>query len=277
MQTVAQCLQSGRARLGEQQDLDVQVLLCHSLNRPRSYLYAWPDATVNEQQLSLYDSLIAARARGEPVAYLIGQREFWSLPLKVTPATLIPRPDTELLVSTALDVCQREVAHVLDLGTGSGAVALAIASERQRWQVLAVDSCPDALAVAQENTRTLGLRNVRCEQSSWYNALGAQCFDLIVSNPPYIDPCDEHLSQGDLRFEPRSALVAKNSGFADIDTIVSDAPRYLCAGGHLLLEHGYQQGQAVRELLQRSGFCNVQSYRDLAGHERISGGRFDVR
>ncbi|PID54888.1 MAG: protein-(glutamine-N5) methyltransferase, release factor-specific [Gammaproteobacteria bacterium] len=272
MATVAQCLQAGRQLLGDEQAIEVRVLLSHCLKRPHSYLYAWPEAELSDAQLQQFERLLAARKRGEPVAYLTGEREFWSLPLKVNSATLIPRADTELLVSTALALCTPERASVLDLGTGSGAVALALASERPGWQVLALDNSAAALAVAKENSEALGLANVRCELSDWYQAVPGQQFDLILSNPPYIDPDDKHLSRGDLRFEPRSALVADDKGLADIRSIIGAAPEFLRPGGHLLLEHGYTQGEAVRALLRSHGFSRVQSYRDLAGHERVSGG-----
>lgn len=272
MSTVTQLLTEGMALLGAEHRRDVEVLLCHCLGRGRSYLYTWPEAEVPTDQRQHFYKLMNARQRGEPVAYLVGEREFWSLPLKVTPATLIPRPDTELLVSTALTLCAVRQARVLDLGTGSGAVALALASERPAWRVCAVDNSAEALAQAQENARHLELTRVEFVLSNWFEQLAGERFDVIVSNPPYIAPDDEHLQQGDLRFEPQSALVSQEQGLADLRQIIQGATQALTQGGYLFLEHGYQQGSAVRAMLQQAGFTGVISYTDLADHERVSGG-----
>lgn len=251
---------------------DTEVLLCHCLGKPRSWLYTWPDATVEEPALSMFNALQDARLSGQPIAYLTGEREFWSLTLKVNSHTLIPRPETETLVEWALALDLPSQARVADLGTGSGAIALALASERPDWRVLAVESSESALAVARENTQALGLTRVELLRSSWFERIEQQDFDLIVSNPPYVKEGDPHLLQGDLRFEPTSALVAEQGGFADLHAIVTGSCEYLREGGWLLLEHGYEQAAALRDLLVENGFSCVESRRDLAGHERVTGG-----
>ncbi|MDM3871536.1 peptide chain release factor N(5)-glutamine methyltransferase [Porticoccus sp. W117] len=250
--------------------LDVEVLLCHLLGKDRAFLYTWPDHQLNDARLADFYAAFERRKNGEPVAYIIGQREFWSLPLEVEPSTLIPRPETELLVEVALDLPLPEKAQVLDLGTGTGAIALALASERSGWQVDAVDVVEEAVALAERNRQTLQLNNARVWQSCWFQCVTANGYHLIVSNPPYIDPQDAHLQQGDVRFEPRSALVAQQSGLADIETIIACAPGHLQPGGWLLFEHGYDQGEAVQRLLTEGGFKQVETRQDLAGNDRVS-------
>ncbi|CAN0602831.1 unnamed protein product, partial [Ectocarpus sp. 12 AP-2014] len=213
------------------------------------------------------------RQQGEPVAYLLGKREFWSLPLTVTPATLIPRPETELLIECALELSLPGDARVVDLGTGSGAIALALAHERPHWQVTGVDVSAEALEVARANAESLGLARVDWRLGNWLEPLGTERFSLIVSNPPYVTPDDPHLEMGDLPFEPRSALVAGEDGFADLRLITEAAPDHLVPEGWLMLEHGFEQGEGVRDLLTRAGFEAVRSHRDLSGQERISVGR----
>lgn len=254
--------------------LDAELLLAYVLDQPRSYLYTWPEKTVNETLTASYMALLERRQRGEPVAYLLGRQGFWTLDLAVAEHTLIPRADTELLVEAALQLAASEsLLNVLDLGTGSGAVALAIASERPHWQVAGVDRIESAVALALSNQRQLALTNVQFLVSDWFSALAEQRYDLILSNPPYIAESDPHLAQGDVRFEPLSALVAGPDGLDDIRTIIAQAPSYLTAHGWLLLEHGFEQASAVGELLKQAGFVDVSSQRDLAGHERISLGR----
>jgi release factor glutamine methyltransferase len=254
--------------------LDAELLLCHCLQKPRSYLRGWPERELPAAVERNFVKLLERREQGEPVAYLLGERGFWTLDLAVSPATLIPRPETELLVEKALALlADNDRAKVLDLGTGTGAIALALASEQPQWQLLACDVEPAAVALAQLNSQQLGLTRVAIIQSSWFDAIEAHDFDLIVSNPPYIDPADPHLSQGDVRFEPRSALVAGNHGMADIECIVSAAGQYLKPAGWLLLEHGYDQGEACRQRLQQAGFSQVFTEQDLAGMDRISGGQ----
>lgn len=250
--------------------LDIEVLLCHVLEKPRSYLFAWPDEMLTDQQQALFSALFERRKQGEPVAHLTGVREFWSLPLQVNPSTLIPRPDTELLVEVALQLPLPEKASVVDLGTGTGAIALALASEKPQWQIIATDLQADAVALAECNRAALGFNNVSVMQSNWFECLADQSFDLIVSNPPYIDPLDPHLSQGDVRFEPRTALVAENNGLADIEVIASGGIKKINAGGWLVVEHGYDQGAAVRQVFAECGFSEIATRQDLSGNDRIT-------
>ncbi|MBU1435978.1 MAG: peptide chain release factor N(5)-glutamine methyltransferase [Gammaproteobacteria bacterium] len=230
--------------------------------------------TLAEQ--TLLASALQRRQQGEPLAYITGRWWFWDLELEVAPCTLIPRPDTELLVEQALALQLPVNAKVLDLGTGTGAIALALAKAKPAWQLCAVDFNPDAVALALRNQQRLQLPNCQICQSDWFSAMGGQRFDLILSNPPYIDELDPHLQQGDVKFEPLSALVAPAAGLADLQHICTHATDYLTAGGWLWLEHGYQQAEAVQQLLLRSGFTEVTSRRDYAGQWRISGGRYQT-
>ena len=255
--------------------LDAELLLAHVLGKLRSYLHTWPERELEAEQLERYQAMLARRQAGEPVAYILGQQGFWSLELEVASHTLIPRPDTELLVETVLALLPATPAALLDLGTGTGAIALALASERPAWQVTGVDRVAEAVALAERNRVRLQLRNTNFVASHWFSALAGQRYRLIVSNPPYIAADDRHLGEGDVRFEPSSALVAGADGLDDIRLIIQQAPDYLEAGGWLLLEHGFDQAVAVRELLSARGFSTVESRRDLGGHERISLGRFD--
>lgn len=255
--------------------VDAEWLLLHVLARPRGWLYAHGDAPVAEDAAAAYAALVARRERGEPVAYLTGRRGFRDLDLRVTPDTLIPREDTERLVELALArLAPQAPAAVADLGTGSGAIALAIASERPRAQVTATDRSPAALEVAAGNARALGLRNVAFVAGEWFAPLAGRRFDLVASNPPYIAAGDPHLARGDLRFEPAMALASGADGLDDIRRIVADAPAHLVDGGGLLLEHGHDQGEAVRALLRARGFGAVATERDLEGRERVSTGRW---
>ena len=256
--------------------LDVELLLAAALGKPRSYLRTWPEHEPGAEQLSAFAALLERRRAGEPVAYILGHQGFWSLDLIVAPHTLIPRPDTELLVETALQLAPATPRRVLDLGTGTGAIALALASERGGWKVLGVDRIADAVVLAERNRQRLQLSNAEFRLSSWFDALAGERFDLIVSNPPYIAAADRHLAEGDVRFEPMSALVAGADGLDDIRQIIDQAPRHLEAGGWLLLEHGYDQAEAVRGLLGVAGFTAVDSRRDLGGHERISLGQWSA-
>lgn len=255
---------------------DAEVLLCHCLERNRSYLYSWPAQAVAAAVADRYRALLRRHLTGEPVAYLTGEREFWSLPLRVTSATLVPRPDSETLVSWALDLPLSAGARVLDAGTGSGAIALALATERPGWCLSGLDRSPAALAVARENAVRLGLTAVSFIASDWFAALGAARFDLIVANPPYLAADDPHLAGPELSHEPATALVAGASGLEALAALAAAAPGYLRPGGWLLLEHGCDQGPAVRELLRAAGFGAIERRRDLAGHERASGGRRGV-
>lgn len=252
--------------------LDAEVLLAHVLQKPRTYLLTWPERELDSAIYAQFQSLLTQRQQGVPVAHLLAEREFWSLPLKVNNSTLIPRPDTETLVETALELGQPH-EQVLDLGTGTGAIALALKSERPQWQLTAVDKSAAAVALATENAKHLRLQ-VDVRQSDWFSALAGQAFSMIVSNPPYIAADDPHLQQGDVRFEPHSALVAAAEGFADLEQIIKQAPAYLNAGGWLVLEHGWQQAQGCRARLREAGYHDVASKADLGGVERITYGRW---
>lgn len=253
--------------------LDAELLLAAALGKSRSFLHTWPERIVPSEAALLFSEYLRRRRSGEPVAYILGQQGFWNLDLEVAPHTLIPRPDTELLVETALALLPATPARVLDLGTGSGAIALALASERPAWTVTAVDRVLEAVALAERNRQRLDLRNVTVLSSHWFSALDDERFELIISNPPYIAATDPHLAEGDVRFEPASALVAGHDGLDDLRTIIAQAPDHLEMGGWLMLEHGYDQADAVRDLLQTQGFTEVHSRKDLGGHERISLGR----
>ncbi|WP_386067127.1 peptide chain release factor N(5)-glutamine methyltransferase [Tahibacter sp. UC22_41] len=278
MSRVSDSLAAAAQRLrGEEARIDAEVLLLHVLGKPRAWLYAHADDVLPAAQQAAFDALVQRRAAGEPVAYLTGSREFWSLHLDVSPATLIPRADTERLVEIALDRLPRgQALQVADLGTGSGAIALAIARERPQAQVVATDASAAALAVAGGNAAKNKICNVEFVQGSWFDAMPGRRFDLIASNPPYIAAGDAHLSQGDLRFEPPGALASGVDGLDDIRLIVAAAGAHLRDGGWLLLEHGYDQGPAVRALLQAAGFNEVATWQDLAGHDRVSGGQWPV-
>ncbi|HCH53586.1 MAG TPA: peptide chain release factor N(5)-glutamine methyltransferase [Aeromonas sp.] len=258
---------------GESPRADADALLCHLLACRRSYLMTWPERELDAAQQATLQAWLDRRLAGEPIAHLIGEREFWSLPLKVSPATLIPRPDTEVLVEQALARLPTGPCALLDLGTGTGAIALALKSERPDADVWAVDRMPDAAALARANSAALGLP-IEVRDGSWFEPLSdAPRFAMIVSNPPYIDGADPHLEEGDVRFEPRSALVADEQGLADIRLIVACAPAHLCPGGWLLLEHGWEQGAAVRQLLLQQGYCQVETVRDYGDNERVTLGR----
>lgn len=272
MATVQALLRSANRLSGESASRDVEILLCHVLNKPRTWLYTWPEVDVAEGELARFEELVSRREAGEPVAYLTGTRDFWNLRLNVNEHTLIPRPETEVLVEWALEMPLAPMASVVDLGTGSGAIALALASERPSWDVCAVDSSFGALVVARRNAAAANLKQVQFFQSDWFSALPQRRFDLVVSNPPYIDAGDEHLQRGDLRFEPTSALVAAQGGLAALRTLAEEAPQYLSPGGTLLLEHGYTQGAAVRDILRAAGFTQIETRRDIGGNERASAG-----
>ena len=259
--------------VSESPRLDSEVLLASVMGRQRSWLRAFDEVQPDASECVRFDALITRRQAGEPVAYLLGRREFWSLWLAVTPDTLIPRPDTELLVECALNSLPAG-GRLLDLGTGSGAIALAVRSSRPDVRVTGVDRSEAALAVACQNGDALGL-DVHWQQSDWFSAVPAEPFDVIVSNPPYIAEGDPHLLAGDVAHEPRSALVAGPEGLDDLRSIVARASGYLVPGGWLWLEHGFAQAARVRDLLDGAGFVAVSTCRDLSGHERVTGGRFD--
>ena len=257
--------------------LDAELLLAHVLDKPRSYFFTWPEKEVSAPYDHQFEHLIHQRQQGIPIAYLIGEKEFWSLRLKVNEATLIPRPDTEHLVELALacPLPEPHKANVADLGTGTGAIALALAHEQPNWQVYAIEKSQQALAVAKENAQLNHINNVSFLEGSWCEPLRreAAALDMIVSNPPYIPAKDQHLQQGDVRFEPLSALASGADGLGDIRLIIKQSAPLLKPGGWLLLEHGYDQGVLVRTLFTRMGFCQIRTESDLSDHERVSLGR----
>ncbi|AYL79456.1 peptide chain release factor N(5)-glutamine methyltransferase [Pseudomonas syringae pv. actinidiae] len=273
MTIIASLLRSAELPDSPTARLDIELLLAAALGKPRSFLHTWPERIVSTEAAVAFAGYLQRRRTGEPVAYILGQQGFWKLDLEVAPHTLIPRPETEMLVEAALELVPAFApAQVLDLGTGTGAIALALANDRQQWKVTAVDRVPEAVALAERNRQRLQLDNAQVLNSHWFSALEGRQFDLIISNPPYIADADPHLSAGDMRFEPSSALTAGPDGLDDLRTIIADASAHLNADGWLLLEHGYDQGPAVRELLIRHGFERIQTRRDLGEHERITFG-----
>jgi len=258
------------AALGATPELDAELLLAHTLGVPRARLRSHPETPVDAVPASEYRSLIERRAAGEPLAYLTGWREFWSLRVAVSPAVLVPRPETELLVERALALHTSPEGRVVDLGTGSGAIALALAHERPWWQLLATDISAPALEVARANARHLQLTAIEFRQGSWFEPLVAMRFDLVVSNPPYVGARDPVMSGGALACEPRIALTPGEDGLASLRAIVRGAPQHLAPDGWLLLEHGATQGAQVRDELVLAGFRYVRSHSDLAGHERMT-------
>ena len=254
---------------------DAALLLAHALGRPRAWLYAHGDEAPDPAAMQRFEALLARREAGEPVAYLTGRRGFWRHELRVTPDTLVPRPETERLVELALErLAPGAPLRIADLGTGSGAIALALALERPRARVVATDASPAALAVARGNADALGAGNIEFRHGSWFEPLAGERFDLVASNPPYVADGDPHLAQGDLRFEPAAALASGADGLDDIRVIARDAPAHLVPGGWLLLEHGFDQGAAVRALLLAAGFAEVGTGRDLEGRDRVGFGRW---
>ena len=255
--------------------LDAQLLLAHVLGVTTAYFYTWPDKQLDEVVLAEFELLMQKREQGEPIAYLIKQQAFWTLELEVAPCTLIPRADTECLVETALSLIDPSAQlRILDLGTGTGAIALALASECPCAQVVGVDLVDEAVALAKRNAKKNQLA-VEFRQSSWFDAFGSNdVFDLIVSNPPYIDPDDKHLVEGDVRFEPKSALVSDNHGLADIEHIITTASGFMKSGAYLILEHGYDQSDAVQQLFHARGYLGVTTHQDLGGNDRVTLGRW---
>jgi release factor glutamine methyltransferase len=280
LSSILEILQRDIPRISETLELDastarieVQSMLQQVLQVPRAYLLAHPEQIPDTKQQTAYAALLLRRLQGEPVAYLLGEREFFGLNFKVTPATLIPRPDTELLVELALQrMSQGKACRVLDMGTGSGAIALSVAHSRPDAVVVAVDASEAALQVARENALRLGVANISFLLSNWFSALDGQRFDLIVSNPPYVAAGDEHLTQGDVRFEPLSALASGADGLDDIRSIVGKAEAYLEQGAWLLFEHGYEQAAQVRDIFRQNGYVDIFSATDIAGLDRVSGG-----
>ena len=272
--TIAYCIAQGQEQLASCSDsakLDAKILLAFVLNKENSYLLTWPERELSSQALQQFLTLLQRRIAGEPIAYIIGVKEFWSLPFSVSPVTLIPRPDTEVLVELVLEHYNDvETLHCLDLGTGTGAIALALASEQPHWKIDAIDFHVDAVKLAKKNAQDLQLTQVNIFQSDWFSAVNDQLFDVIVSNPPYIDALDENLQQGDVRFEPKSALIANEKGFSDIKHIALNALKYLKPKGTLYFEHGYEQAAEVRSILTALGYDDAQTVRDFNGHDRIT-------
>ncbi|MEM7407482.1 MAG: peptide chain release factor N(5)-glutamine methyltransferase [Pseudomonadota bacterium] len=272
--TIQDMLQAGAERLADSESsarLEAEILLGLALGQPREFLYAWPEEQVNDAAQANFDALLDRRIVGEPIAYITGWREFWSLELQVTPDTLIPRPETERLVELALERIPEDADwRVADLGTGSGAIALALATERRGIQVVAVENSEAAADVARMNAARLDVANVEVHVADMDEMLESDTFDLIVSNPPYVAEADPHLIEGDVRFEPGSALVAGAEGLDRLASIVRATPAGLRDGGHLLLEHGADQGPAVRNLMRVEGLHGVATYRDYGGRERVS-------
>ena len=288
-QTIKHILQTATSLLGTQEaNVEAQLLLQHVLNINRAWLIAHEGDALQANIHAAYRALINRRLNGEPIAYILGYREFYGLKLNVTADTLIPRADTETLVDAALAKIDLLLSpsrqpsptlgggtfSILDLGTGTGAIALAIAKNRPQAFVTAVDASENALKIAQENAKNLSIANVKFVQSNWFGALQNEKFDVIVSNPPYIEQNDAHLSQGDLRFEPSSALVSGEDGLDDIKHIIANAPMRLHPHGCLLLEHGYNQALAVAALLKSAGFTEIETIKDLGGNDRVTLGKF---
>lgn len=279
--TIASCLKFAPQLIpiSDSPRLDIELLLTHILQKDRTYLFTWPEKELSSQESELFNNAFARRLKGEPIAHIIGQREFWSLPFMVNNSTLIPRPDTELLVEATLGLFLEDEGNkerrLLDLGTGTGAIVLALAHEKSAWQCVGVDKEIAAVNLAEKNRMQLNLPNATLLQSDWFSAVAnMERFDVIVSNPPYIDPEDEHLTQGDVRFEPLSALVADKKGLADLEFIIQQAPTYLNRNGWLLVEHGYDQGEAVRLLFSSNKFDNINTYRDFGRNERVTVGQY---
>lgn len=274
--TVATALRRATQRLrhhGDSADLEARLLLAHVLGVPGTRLYTEPRAEIAAADIRRYEQLIGRRAGGEPLAYITGRCGFWTLELEVNPAVLVPRPDTETLVETALAVLPENSCAIADLGTGSGAVALALAGERRQWSITATDNSEQALACACGNARRIGLDNVRFVHGDWFWPLAGEQFDAIVSNPPYVAADDEHLRAPELGYEPVAALIAADHGLAALAHIAGNSLRHLKAGGWLMLEHGHDQGRAVRALFHEIGLESVETRPDIAGRPRVTTGR----
>lgn len=275
LRSVAECLKLSTLleSVSDTARLDVELLLAHALKKDRAWLYTWPKKEIDQETLKFFETLFERRQDGEPIAYIIGEKAFWSLDLLVNNTTLIPRPETELLVELALEKLPQGKVNVLDLGCGTGAIALAIAKERPEALVFGVDLVPEAVVLAKENAKRNNLDNVKFLQSNWFSNIPKEKYDLIVSNPPYIDASDSHLNQGDVRFEPHSALISPDEGYADLKTIIQQAQMYLKEGAWLLVEHGWHQAERVRTIFSENRYNNTATAKDLAGNERVSFGK----
>jgi release factor glutamine methyltransferase len=273
-QSIAEIINQGQQLLAAFSDsakLDCKILLAFVLGKETSYLLTWPDKTLSETQFQAFMMLFERRLQGEPIAYIIEEGEFWSLPFYVSPATLIPRPDTELLVEHILARHVESDLSCLDLGTGTGAIALSLASEHQSWKINAIDFNDEAVSLAKKNAKRLELPQVDIYQSDWFsNVKSTQKFNIIVSNPPYIDENDHHLNEGDVRYEPLSALVAGDHGFSDIKKIAKQAQLYLKNNGALYLEHGFEQAEGVRKILNQLEYQSIETIKDYSGNDRVT-------
>ncbi len=273
--TIQSCMRRAQELIhSESARLDVELLLAHVFNRDRTFLYTWPEKSLTEDQQLQFDALLSERLKGKPVAHLIGRREFWGLMFEVDTSTLIPRPDTETLVEAALQLELPIEAKVIDLGTGTGAIGMALASENPSWHVLAVDQSLAAVSLAKRNQQSLNLNNVTVSQSDWFQGIDNTGYHLIVSNPPYIDANDPHLVEGDVRFEPLTALVADDEGLADIRHILQQGRMFLLPQGWLLIEHGYRQGAAVHELFSQLDYQNINTLQDFGYNDRVTLGQY---
>ena len=274
MPSIAQIIEDSIKQLEEVSDsarLDIELLLCSVINKDRSFIRAWPERQLQEKELNSFQPLLELRLQGKPIAHILGQRGFWSLNLKVTPDTLIPRPDTERLVELALELIPEKFQwKILDLGTGTGAIALSLAKEHPKCFITATDQSIDALAVAEQNALDNQIQNIEFIQSNWFEKLENQQFDIIVTNPPYIKENDPHLKQGDVRFEPLTALTSGEDGLNDIRTIIKESKKHLTENGVLLIEHGYDQADDVCDLLMQAGFTNVKNFKDYNDNPRVS-------
>ncbi|WP_115717883.1 peptide chain release factor N(5)-glutamine methyltransferase [Gallaecimonas mangrovi] len=272
--TLSEALNWGRQALagGESPDIDAKLLLLDAAKVSNTTLLAFGERPLTVDAQQRFEAAISRRQQGEPVAHILGEQEFYGLAMEVNGHTLIPRPDTETLVDLALNLSDAPL-RFLDLGTGTGAIAIAISHHKRQWQGVAVETVPQAAALARRNVARHKVQ-VEVREGSWFEPVAGERFGLIVSNPPYIDPVDPHLGQGDVRFEPLSALVAEEAGLSDLSAIIKQAPTYLTTPGILMLEHGYDQGAAVRQLLQQTGFVAVHTERDLGGQERVTLGHW---
>tara|TARA_Y100000296_G_scaffold14202_1_gene16607 strand:- start:818 stop:1657 length:840 start_codon:yes stop_codon:yes gene_type:complete len=262
---------------GESPSVDAKVILANILGKSQTYLFTWPDKTLDDTEWTRFEVAVAKRKRGEPVAYIIGKRDFWTLSLFTSPDTLIPRPDTEVLVEQVLNWANDHLSHPLsicDLGTGTGAIALALASELPKASVTGVDFQHGAVKLATRNAQANNITNTRFVQSDWFNALNGQTFDIIVSNPPYIEETSPYLDEGDVRFEPKTALTSGHDGLDDIKHIINNAPKYLNKGALLAFEHGFDQGTAVNALLVDAGFVDVKTVKDYGDNDRVTLGQW---
>ena len=274
---IRQALQLARQSLAETSptaDLDAQVLLCHVLQCNSAHLVAWPEKELDEAQRRHFLQLIQRRRQGQPVAHLTGEREFWSMDFMVDDSTLIPRPETETLIEYVLEKHSHQTSlKLLDMGTGTGAIAIVLAKENPGWQVHACDISPQAIQLAEKNRDKHGINNLTLVKSDWFSNIDDTDYDIIISNPPYIDADDPHLQQGDVRFEPASALISDNQGMKDIEHLCAHAKDHLNNSGWLIVEHGYDQAEQVADCFTRNGYSEITQKQDLSGHTRMTAGR----